>query len=212
MTTIISFIVTGILILNIFLAIALIFLERRDATSTWAWLMVLFFIPFFGFFIYLMFGRRLREKHLFRWEGRNKIGIDQLIDYQMSSIQDNTLEFRHSEMEKYKDMIYLHLRNNDAVLTQDNDVEIFNDGNAKFEALIEDLENAKDHIHVQYYIFRLDHLGKRIREVLTKKAKEGVEVRLLFDDMGSRGVYKRHFHELIHYGGKVEAFSLQFYH
>lgn len=206
MTTIISFIVTGILILNIFLAIALIFLERRDATSTWAWLMVLFFIPFFGFFIYLMFGRRLREKHLFRWEGRNKIGIDQLIDYQMSSIQDNTLEFRHSEMEKYKDMIYLHLRNNDAVLTQDNDVEIFNDGNAKFEALIEDLENAKDHIHVQYYIFRLDHLGKRIREVLTKKAKEGVEVRLLFDDMGSRGVYKRHFHELIHYGGKVEAF------
>ncbi len=206
MTTIISFIVTGILILNIFLAIALIFLERRDATSTWAWLMVLFFIPFFGFFIYLMFGRRLREKHLFRWEGRNKIGIDQLIDYQMSSIQDNTLEFRHSEMEKYKDMIYLHLRNNDAVLTQDNDVEIFNDGNAKFEALIEDLENAKDHIHVQYYIFRLDHLGKRIREVLTKKVKEGVEVRLLFDDMGSRGVYKRHFHELIHYGGKVEAF------
>lgn len=206
MTAIISFIVTGMLILNIFLAIALIFLERRDATSTWAWLMVLFFIPFFGFFIYLMFGRRLREKHLFRWEGRNKIGIDQLIDYQMSSIQDNTLEFRHPEMEKYNDMIYLHLRNNDAVLTQDNHVDIFNDGHEKFESLIKDLEMATDHIHIQYYIFRLDGLGKRIRDVLTKKAKEGVEVRLLFDDMGSRGVYKRHFQELIHYGGKVEAF------
>lgn len=206
MTTVISFIATGILMLNIFLAIALIFLERRDATSTWAWLMVLFFIPVFGFLIYLMFGRRLREKHFYRWEGNNKIGIDQLIDYQMTSIKDNTLEFRQSEMEKYKDMIYLHLRNNDAVLTQDNDVQIFNDGNAKFESLIEDLENAKNHIHFQYYIFRLDNLGKRIREVLTRKAKEGVEVRLLFDDMGSRGVYKRHFQELIRHGGKVEAF------
>ncbi len=206
MTPILSFAVTGILILNIFLAIALIFLERRDATSTWAWLMVLFFIPFFGFFIYLMFGRRLREKHLFRWEGRNKIGIDQLINHQMTSIEDNTLQFRHHEMEKYKDMIYLHLRNNDAVLTQDNDIEIFNDGNAKFESLIEDLEKATDHIHIQYYIFRLDNLGKRIREVLTRKAKEGVEVRLLFDDMGSRRVYKRHFQQLIRYGGSVEAF------
>lgn len=206
MTTVISFIATSILMLNIFLAIALIFLERRDATSTWAWLMVLFFIPVFGFLIYLMFGRRLREKHLFRWEGSDKIGIDQLIDYQMVSIKENTLEFRQSEMEKYKDMIYLHLRNNGAVLTQDNDVEIFNDGNAKFEALIEDLEKAKGHIHFQYYIFRLDNLGKKIREVLTRKAKEGVEVRLLFDDMGSRGVYKRHFQQLIRYGGKVEAF------
>src|SRR6185312_11358372 len=108
MPQLISLSVTAILILNIFLAIALIFLERRDATSTWAWLMVLFFIPFFGFFIYLLLGRRLRKKHLFRWEGRSKIGIDQLIDYQIEAIEDNTLEFRLGETERYKDMIYLH--------------------------------------------------------------------------------------------------------
>ncbi|MBO1913297.1 PLDc N-terminal domain-containing protein, partial [Microvirga sp. 3-52] len=111
MTNFISFTVTAILVLNIFLAIALIFLERRDATSTWAWLMVLFFIPFFGFFIYLMLGRRFRDKHLFRWEGRSKIGIDQLIKYQIEAIEDNTLDFRHKETEKHKDMINLHLRN-----------------------------------------------------------------------------------------------------
>lgn len=206
MTELISFSVTAILILNIFLAIALIFLERRDATSTWAWLLVLFFIPFFGFFIYLMLGRRLREKHLFRWEGRSKIGIDQLIDYQIASIEDNSLEFRHKETEHYKDMIYLHLRNNDAVLTQDNDVEIFNDGEEKFDALISDLEMAKDHIHIQYYIIRLDRLGRRILNVLIRKAREGVQVRLLYDDMGSRGLRKRHFKELIKQGGQVEAF------
>ena len=206
MTSLISISVTAIFILNFFLAIALIFLERRDATSTWAWLMVLYFIPFFGFLIYLLLGRQLREKHLFRWEGRSKIGIDQLIDYQITSIEDNTLDFRLEDTEKHKDMIYLHLRNNHAVLTQDNDVEIFNDGNAKFESLIQDLESAKDHIHFQYYIFRLDNLGKRILDVLIRKAKQGVQVRLLFDDMGSRGVYKRHFHELTRHGGQVEAF------
>ncbi len=60
-----------------------------------------------------------------------------------------------------------------------------------------DLEHAKDHIHFQYYIIRLDNLGKRILEVLIRKAKQGVQVRLLYDDMGSRGLHKRHFKELI---------------
>lgn len=206
MTQLISFTMTAILILNIFLAIALIFLERRDPTSTWAWLMVLFFIPIFGFFIYLLLGRQLRKKHLFRWEGRSRIGIEQLVNYQIEAIEDDTFEFRLDDTALYKDMIYLHLRNNHALLTQDNDVHIYNDGGRKFEALIEDLENAKDHIHVQYYIVRLDELGRRILDVLIKKAKQGVKVRLLFDDMGSRGLYKRHFKELIENGGDVEAF------
>lgn len=206
MTQLISISVTAVFILNIFLAIALIFLERRDPTSTWAWLIVLFFIPFFGFFIYLLFGRQLREKHLFRWEGRSKIGIDQLIDYQIEAIEENTLEFRLDDTAHYKDMIYLHLRNNHAVLTQDNDVQVFNDGAAKFDALIHDLEQAKDHIHFQTYIFKLDTLGTRILNVLIQKAKQGVKVRLLFDDIGSRGLYKRHLKELVANGGDVEAF------
>ncbi|MFC5588065.1 cardiolipin synthase [Sporosarcina soli] len=206
MTPLINLIVTAILISNIGLAIALIFLERRDPTSTWAWLLVLFFIPIFGFFIYLLLGRQLREKHLFRWEGRHKIGIDQLIDYQIEAIEQGTFDFRLDDTAHYRDMIYLHLRNNHAVLTQDNDIQIFNDGRAKFDALIHDLEQAKDHIHFQYYILRLDHLGKRIYDVLIRKAKQGVKVRVLFDDIGSRGLHKRHLKELVAHGGEVEAF------
>ncbi|MBE1555153.1 cardiolipin synthase [Sporosarcina limicola] len=206
MIQLISIAVTAILILNIILAIALIFLERRDPTSTWAWLLVLFFIPFFGFFIYLLLGRQLREKHLFRWEGRSKIGIEQLIDYQIGAIEDGTLEFIHEDTTHYKDMIYLHLRNNHAVLTQDNDVKVFNDGKEKFDALIHDLEHAKDHIHFQYYILRLDNLGNRILNVLIHKAKQGVKVRVLFDDIGSRGLYRKHFQKLLDHGGEVAAF------
>ncbi len=203
---IISIGITAIITLNIFLAIVLIFLERRDASSTWAWLMVLFFIPILGFLIYLLLGRQLRKKHLFRWEGRDKIGIDKLIDYQLDAIEQGTFEFRLDDALDYKDLINMHLRNNHAVLTQDNAVQIFNDGEAKFNALIEDMEQAKDHIHVQYYIFRLDSLGQRIHDVLIRKAKQGVKVRLLFDDMGSRGIRKRHFKELVDLGGEVEAF------
>lgn len=206
MTPLINLIVIVILISNIGLAIALIFLERRDPTATWAWLLVLFFIPIFGFFIYLLLGRQLREKHLFRWEGRHKIGIDQLIDYQIEAIEQGTFDFRLDDTAHYQDMIYLHLRNNHAVLTQDNDIQIFNDGTAKFDALIHDLEQAKDHIHFQYYILRLDQLGKRIYEVLIRKAKQGVKVRVLFDDIGSRGLHKRHLKELVAHGGEVEAF------
>lgn len=205
-TNILSFGITTIIILNIFLAIILIFLERRDASSTWAWLMVLFFIPVFGFIVYLLLGRQLRRKHLFRWEGRDKIGIDKLIDYQIDAIDKGTFEFKLDDALHYKDLINMHLRNNHAVLTQDNDVQIYNDGAIKFAALLEDLENAKDHIHIQYYIFRLDGLGSRIHEVLIRKARQGVKVRLLFDDMGSRGVRKRHFQELMKLGGEVETF------
>jgi len=206
MSHLVSILIAASLVINIFLAIALIFLERRDATSTWAWLLVLFFLPIAGFFLYLLLGRPLRKKHLFRWEGRSKIGIDKLISYQMEAIEENTFEFLIDDTKSYKEMIYLHLRNNHAVLTQDNDVRIFNDGFDKFDSLLHDLDSAKDHIHIQYYIFRLDNIGKRIYNTLLRKAKQGVKVRILYDDMGSRGIQKRQFKELIAYGGEVEAF------
>lgn len=198
--------ITIIYILNTLLAIALIFLERRDPTSTWAWLLVLFFIPLAGFVIYLLFGRKLRDKHSFRWSGKNRIGIETLIDYQIEAIEENRFEFRLDDTAHYHDMIYLHLRNNHAVLTQDNDVQVFNDGAAKFEALLNDLEQAKDHIHFQYYILRLDSLGTKILNVLIKKAKQGVKVRVLYDDIGSRGLRIKHLKELSDAGGEVAAF------
>ncbi|PSL28820.1 cardiolipin synthase [Planomicrobium soli] len=204
--SIIGILTAVIFVLNIFLAAALVFLERRDASSTWAWIMVLFFIPIFGFFFYLLLGRRLRRKTLFKWEGRKKVGIENLIAHQMNSLHDNEFQFRDENARSYKDLVYLLLRNNGAVLTQDNSVQVFNDGREKFDALIEDIQNAKHHIHVQYYIFRLDQLGNRIVDALIAKAKQGVKVRLLYDDMGSRRLSKRKFKEFIEAGGEVEAF------
>lgn len=206
-THIISTIVSFSLFFNILLAIIIIFLERREPTSTWAWLLVLFFIPIVGFFLYLLFGRRLRKRHLFRWEGRKRIGIDSLVDYQIESINKGTFEYRLSDTAtKYKELIYMNLLSNGAVLTQDNSVQIFDDGQEKFDELLYDIHHAKEHIHIQYYIFKLDRLGMRILNALIVKAKQGVHVRLLYDEMGSRGVHKRDFKELIANGGEVEVF------
>ena len=192
--------------INILFALTVIFLERKKPSSTWAWLLVLFFLPFVGFFLYLLLGRQLRKKHLFRWDGRKDIGIEQLINYQIEAIEKNELELRAEHIKSYNHLIYMNLKTNNAVLTQDNDVKIFDDGSDKFEALINDILHAKNHIHIQYYIFKLDNLGQRIVNALIKKAKQGVKVRVLFDEMGSRGVRKRHFKELIEAGGEVEVF------
>ena len=201
-----NFIFPLIMAINILFALTVIFLERKKPSSSWAWLLVLFFLPFVGFFLYLLLGRQLRKKHLFRWDGQKNIGIDKLISYQIEAIQKDQLEFRTEHMKKYNHQIYMNLTTNNAVLTQDNAVEIFDDGVDKFEALIQDTLNAKNHIHIQYYIFKLDNLGQRIANALIKKAKQGVKVRVLFDEMGSRGVRKRHFKELIDAGGEVEVF------
>src|SRR5690606_32906573 len=83
--------------LNIILAITIIFLERRDASSTWAWILVLFFLPLIGFILYLLLGRQLRKKHLFRWDGQKDIGIDNLIKYQIEALENDTFQFRSEE-------------------------------------------------------------------------------------------------------------------
>ena len=81
-----------------------------------------------------------------------------------------------------------NLEAGEAMLTKDNDVDIFIDGNEKFRALMEDLRNAEHFIHIQYYIIKNDVLFNQIKDILIEKAAQGVEVRVLFDAMGCRSV------------------------
>lgn len=143
---------------------------------------------------------------MFQWEDRKKIGIDELLTNQIAGIKAKDFRFQNDVILKNKDLIYMHLVNNDAVLTQDNSVGVFTDGKAKFDSLIQDIREAKDHIHLQYYIFKRDSLGKSLINLLTEKAKEGVKVRVLYDELGSRSLHKKVFKELMAAGGEIEAF------
>ncbi|WP_226677393.1 cardiolipin synthase [Rossellomorea aquimaris] len=192
--------------LNLILASVIIFLERKDAGATWAWLMVLFFIPLLGFILYLVFGQNLSRKRLFDWDDMKKIGIEGLIQNQIHTLKEHRFPFKNDISSRYQDLIYMHLINNDALLTQDNEIALFTHGEDKFQALLEDMDAAQDHIHIQYYIFKKDQLGKRILEKLTEKARQGVKVRVLYDEMGSRRTRRRFFRDLLSAGGEVEVF------
>ena len=73
------------------------------------------------------------------------------------------------------------------MLTDNNDIRIYTDGREKFNALLNEMDHARNYIHIQYYIIRSDELWKEIEEVLLRKARQGVEIRILFDSMGCRG-------------------------
>ena len=113
------------------------------------------------------------------------------------------------EAEYLTDLAYLHL-NSGNWMTFNNKVEYFNNGKDKFEALVQDIRRAKKFIHMEYYIWRGDRLGTRLVEELTKKAAEGVEVRLLYDGMGNIRLPKYFFDKLHAAGGYTAAFLPRF--
>lgn len=143
---------------------------------------------------------------MFRSFDQEKIGIKKTVSQQIRTIKDGSFPFDSEETAEFKDHIYMQLVNDDAILTQKNEVGVFTDGHKKFDALMEDIEHARDHIHVQYYILREDGLGRKLIDALTQKAEQGVKVRVLYDHMGSRGITRRFFKDLRDAGGQVEAF------
>lgn len=204
--TIPSILLGLILVLNILFATIVIFFERREASTTWAWLLVLYFLPVLGFILYLVFGQNLREKQLFQWEDQKKIGIDEILEKQLTGLTTGEFPYRNGLTKQYQDLIYMNLHTNDAFLSEDNKVQLYTDGTEKFNQLFKDIANAKNHIHIQYYIIQNDNLGKRFIKALTEKAKQGVKVRVLYDDLGSRTLTKRFFKEFKEAGGRVEIF------
>ncbi len=191
--------------LNMLFAVVIVFFERRDPKSVWAWLMVLFFVPLVGFVFYLFLGQNMRKRKMFRLK-EVEDQLSEAIRQQEYRIQTREFDEENTGIGNYTDMIMYNLKTAGAVLTVDNDIDIFTDGNQKFDALIEDLKKAKRFIHMQYYIIRNDALLHRIVQVLAAKAAEGVEVRLLFDAMGSRTVPRSYFQKLKEQGILVTEF------
>ncbi|MBE6047715.1 MAG: cardiolipin synthase [Clostridium sp.] len=190
-----------IVVTNLILSLSLIFIERKDPTTTWAWLMVMLVLPGLGFVIYLLFGQNLSREKLFREKTRN----DAERRKELSNSFFRTQKGQHTP-EQYWDLIRMNYNYCDAKYTVGNSINIFYNGVDKFNQLIYDLEHAKKFIHIQYYIFRRDEIGKKIISILEKKAAEGVEVRFLVDSMGSYAITKRLMRKLINNGGKFEIF------
>ncbi|MBO7744540.1 cardiolipin synthase [Paenibacillus sp. MWE-103] len=198
--------VTIITVINIPLAIAVMFLERRNVGVTWAWLMVLLFLPAVGFVVYLVFGQNLSKKKLYKLNRRTRETMNALIEQQRREFRDHRIVFNDDAAERYSDLICMNLTSGFALYTQNNHVDIFTNGPDKFDALFADIERATHHIHLMYYIVHNDGLGRRLVDALTEKAKQGVKVRFLVDDIGSSLLKREFFGELVKAGGEVAYF------
>ncbi len=131
--------------------------------------------------------------------------IGRLCRVQLRELVDPDIQ--HIEpIEANKDIITLLLNNNRALLTVRNKVKILNDGKAKFEELFEAIEGAVSSVHLEYYIFENDETGLRLTDLLARKVKEGVEVRLIYDDVGSWNMKRRHARRLRAMGIRVCCF------
>lgn len=182
-----SFIFGHLVFINLLLAIVIVFFQRKDPKSVWAWLLILYFIPVLGFIFYLLLGTDMNKARLFRTkEIEDK--LSDAIAQQQAVIRSSNLTQLHPDLAVYSDLVLYHLQVSGSILTNDNHVRIIADGREKFKQLIEDLENAESFIHIQYYIIKDDEVFDAIRKVLIEKAAQGVEVRILFDSMGCRSV------------------------
>lgn len=183
----IDFFCSHLVFFNMLFAIVIVFFQRRDPKSVWAWLLLLYFIPVLGFVFYLLLGQDMHKRKMFR--------IKEVEDHISKDIRQQEYRLRSRDVQEmddsirgYEDLVMYNLEAGEAMLTKDNDVDIFIDGNEKFRALMEDLRNAEHFIHIQYYIIKNDVLFNQIKDILIEKAAQGVEVRVLFDAMGCRSV------------------------
>lgn len=110
------------------------------------------------------------------------------------------------EQERFKNLILYNLHEAEAVLTDNNDIQIFIDGKEKFKAMIKEMNHAHRYIHIQYYIIRNDELWQEIEKVLKRKVRQGVEVRILFDSIGCRSMRKSDWKRLKNAGIRVAEF------
>src|SRR5690606_24333815 len=103
-----------------------------------------------------------------------------------------------------KSLVRLILRDSFSPLTSGNAVKLLQNGEEKVPEVIKALEGARHHIHIEYYIIENDTIGNEIKDVLIRKAREGVQVRLIYDGFGSRSIRGRYVRELV--AGGVEAY------
>ncbi|MDA3973047.1 cardiolipin synthase [Enterococcus thailandicus] len=197
---------TIILIANILLSLIIVFRERRETAQTWAWLLVLMFIPILGFILYIFFGRGISKDKIFDLKMQGKIGMNLEIEEDKRALKRGLYPHPPTGQADVRQLIYMLTVSEGTLYTTQNEVTLFTDGREKFDALIDDINHAQNHIHLEYYIYRSDDLGVELRDALIVAAQRGVKVRVLLDAWGSTQVSLSFFDELKKKGGEVAFF------
>lgn len=181
-----------ILIIYSIIVVILIILERRRPEKTLAWLVVFLFFPPLGIVLYIFLGRNWKK----------------LKDNDIDLAEDLVKAYNVPQADnKYYELMELLKENNSSPVFHKNKVTVLNNGEAKFKLLKEKLKAAKNHIHIEYYIFKSDNIGMEIMDILIEKVKNGVQVRMVLDRLGTLSLKKKDIRRLRKAGIDVVIYS-----
>ena len=177
--------------------IIVVILDNRNPVKTMAWVLVLFFLPVVGLAFYFFFGRSTRKEKLISKKGYTRLIKRPMAEYQAQKA------FKYPE-DQHQLMRFFRKINN-ALPFEGNKIEVYTDGLSMLQSLIKEISKAQHHIHLQFYIFEDDSVGRLLCDLLMDKARQGVEVRLLYDDVGCWRVPHAFYEEMR--GAGIEARS-----
>ena len=179
-----------------------ILLNTEMPSKALGYLLLVISFPIVGVIIYLSVGLNYRKKKLYQ----KKLVIDQLEYPKLEEeVQTLSLNNLHENKNKIGNFYQLASFSKDKSFTSNNNIAtVLINGETKFPDLFESLKQAKHHIHIEYYIYENDTIGNQLAQILIDKVKEGVEVRFIYDDFGSRSIRKNIVRKLREAG--VEAY------
>ena len=191
-------ILLGLYLLTVLAVIVVVLSENRNPVKSMAWVLVLVLLPVVGLIIYLIFGRSLKGMSLISHSALRELRRMNDFSYPSDATDDLSDESRQL-ISLVNKLIGPHL-------FVGNSVELFTNGVDKMESLKRDIASATDHIHLQYFIIENDAVGSELLNLLMEKAREGVQVRVLYDYVGSFYMPSRLLKQMRQAGIEVHAF------
>lgn len=194
------------LVLSI-VASALIIYKREDPVKTLSWVIVILAVPYVGLICYVFLGRNFRKEKMFNRKGSGDRSFrrQRLTRAEMDYYLETDPEALR--LKPFSKIIVQNFNSSRSLLLSAQGIQIYFSGKEALSSMIEAMEKAVNHIHLQSYILEEDRVGGVIRDLLIRKAKEGVEVRLMFDGFGSRKLSKRYLQQLQDAGVEILNFS-----
>lgn len=200
MTRLLFFVFLAVYIYTLISIISVLLLENRNPARSLSWVLVLLFVPVLGMFFYVLFGQDLRKKKII-----SKKSIRRVTDRPVASFDINRLDAGLMS-DNQLNLIKMLYKNSDAAGYAYNKIEILPTGERTFDAVFNAIRNAKEHIHIEFFIFDDDKISNQLREILIQKAQEGVRVRMIYDYWGSFDLSKRYLKSLRDAGVYVCSF------
>ncbi len=188
-------------------ASALIIYRKLDPVKSLSWIVVILLLPYLGLVIYLLFGQNFRKRKIFNRKGIRDERVRRIAANNQIKLLKSETDILPKYLEKNHQLIMLNLRSSKSLLGVNSSIELYLSGKDALDSMFEQITLAKQHIHLQSYIINSDKTGNRFKDILIKKALEGVEVRVIFDDVGCWSLSSEFKSELLKNGVELLSFS-----